>query len=70
MNKRVRRFLLIGVVLYAGFLAWFFFGIKPNMEAKWTPADMYNEVGDCSSTTTSAPPAADPWASRPPDRSA
>lgn len=59
MNKRVRRFLLIGVVLYAGFLAWFFFGIKPNMDAKWTPADMYNEVGDCSSTTTSAPPAAD-----------
>ena len=29
------------------------------MDAKWTPADMYNEVGDCSSTTTSAPPAAD-----------
>ena len=51
--------MLIGVVLYVGFLLWFFLGIKPGMNAKWTPADMYNEVGDCSSTTTSAPPAAD-----------
>lgn len=59
MNKSLRRFLLIGVVLYVGFLLWFFLGIKPGMNAKWTPADMYNEVGDCSSTTTSAPPAAD-----------
>ena len=59
MDKSLRRFLLIGVVLYVGFLLWFFLGIKPGMNAKWTPADMYNEVGDCSSTTTSAPPAAD-----------
>ena len=59
MNKSLRRFLLIGVVLYVGFLLWFFLGIKLGMNAKWTPADMYNEVGDCSSTTTSAPPAAD-----------
>ena len=59
MDKSLRRFLLIGVMLYVGFLLWFFLGIKPGMNAKWTPADMYNEVGDCSSTTTSAPPAAD-----------
>jgi hypothetical protein len=59
MSKRLRRFLLIAVVLYIGFLAWFFWGIKPGMNAKWSPSAMYNEVGDCSSTTTSAPPAAD-----------
>ena len=59
MHTSLRRFLLIGVVLYVGFLLWFFLGIKPGMNAKWTPADMYNEVGDCSSTTTSAPPTAD-----------
>ena len=59
MDKSLRRFLLIGVMLYVVFLLWFFLGIKPGMNAKWTPADMYNEVGDCSSTTTSAPPAAD-----------
>ena len=29
------------------------------MNAKWSPSDIYNEVGDCSSTTTSAPPSAD-----------
>lgn len=59
MNKSLRRFLLIGVVLYVGFLLWFFLGIKPGMNAKWSPSDIYNEVGDCPSTTTSAPPAAD-----------
>ena len=59
MSKRLRRFLLIAVVLYIGFLAWFFWGIKPGMNAQWSPSAMYNEVGDCSSTTTSAPPAAD-----------
>ena len=46
-------------MLYVGFLLWFFLGIKPGMNAKWTPADMYNEVGDCTSTTTAAAPAAD-----------
>ena len=51
--------MLIGVVLYIGFLAWFFWGIKPGMDTKWSPSSMYNEVGDCSSTTTSTPPAAD-----------
>ena len=59
MSKRLRRFLLIAVVLYIGFLAWFFWGVKPGMNAPWSPSAMYNEVGDCSSTTTSAPPAAD-----------
>lgn len=59
MNRSLKRFLIIGVLLYVGFLAWFFLGIKPNMNAKWSPSDIYNEVGDCSSTTTSAPPAAD-----------
>ena len=59
MNKSLRRFLLIGVVLYIGFLAWFFWGIKPGMDTKWSPSSMYNEVGDCSSTTTTTPPAAD-----------
>ena len=59
MSKRLRRFLLIAVVLYIGFLAWFFWGVKPGMNASWSPSAMYNEVGDCSSTTTSAPPAAD-----------
>ena len=59
MNKSLRKFLLIGVVLYVGFLFWFFLGIKPGMNAKWSPSDIYNEVGDCPSTMTSAPPAAD-----------
>lgn len=59
MSKRLRRFLLIAVVLYIGFLAWFFWGVKPGMNASWSPSAMYNEVGDCSSTTTSAPPTAD-----------
>jgi hypothetical protein len=59
MNRSLKRFLIIGVLLYVGFLAWFFLGVKPNMNAKWSPSDIYNEVGDCSSTTTSAPPAAD-----------
>ena len=56
MSKRLRRFLLIAVVLYIGFLAWFFWGVKPGMNDPWSPSAMYNEVGDCSSTTTSAPP--------------
>lgn len=59
MSKRLRRFLLIAVVLYIGFLAWFFWGVKPGMNDPWSPSAMYNEVGDCSSTTTSAPPTAD-----------
>ena len=60
MSKRLRRFLLIAVVLYIGFLAWFFLGVKPGMNAPWSPSAMYNEVGDCSSTTTTAaPPTAD-----------
>ena len=59
MSKRLRRFLLIAVVLYIGFLAWFFLGVKPGMNAPWSPSAMYNEVGDCSSTTTAAPPTAD-----------
>lgn len=59
MNKSLRKFLLIGVVLYVGFLAWFFLGVRPSLNAKWSPSDIYNEVGDCASTTTSAPPAAD-----------
>lgn len=59
MSKRLRRFLLIAVVLYIGFLAWFFWGVKPGMNDPWSPFAMYNEVGDCSSTTTSAPPTAE-----------
>lgn len=59
MSKRLRRFLLIAVVLYIGFLAWFFWGVKLGMNDPWSPSAMYNEVGDCSSTTTSAPPTAD-----------
>ena len=59
MSKRLRRFLFIAVVLYIGFLAWFFWGVKPGMNDPWSPSAMYNEVGDCSSTTTSAPPTAD-----------
>ena len=59
MSKRLRRFLFIAVVLYIGFLAWFFWGVKPRMNVPWSPSAMYNEVGDCSSTTTAAPPTAD-----------
>ena len=57
MNIRLRRFLLIAVLLYVGFLAWFFYGIKAGLRNEWHPSDMYNEVGDCSSTTASVPAA-------------
>ena len=57
MNIRLRRFLLIAVLLYVGFLAWFFYGVKAGLRNEWHPSDMYNEVGDCSSTTASVPAA-------------
>ena len=55
----MRRFLFIGAIVYRGFLCWFFLKLNKGLKDEWHPSSIYNEVGDCSSTTTSAPPAAD-----------
>ena len=55
----MKRFLFIGAILYIGFLCWFFLKLNRGFKDEWHPSDIYNEVGDCSSTTTVSPPAAD-----------
>ena len=56
MNVQLRRFLILGALLYIGFLSCFFYGINTNLKDKWSPSDMYNQVGDCPSTTVAAAP--------------
>ena len=56
MNVQLRRFLILGALLYIGFLSWFFYGVNTNLKDKWSPSDMYNQVGDCPSTTVAAAP--------------
>ena len=56
MNVQLRRFLILGALLYIGFLSWFFYGLNTNLKDKWSPSDMYNQVGDCPSTTVAAAP--------------
>jgi hypothetical protein len=55
----LRRFLLIGAVLYVAFLCWFFLKLNAGQKDEWHPSDIYEEVGDCTSITTAAAPAAD-----------
>ena len=47
MNIQLRRFLLVGSILYLIFLGWFFFVFQSGMKNNWRPSDIYNQVGDC-----------------------
>ena len=59
MNIQLRRFFIIGAFLYIAFLSWFFYELNSNSKEVWRPSTMYNEVGDCPTTTTTAAPTAD-----------
>lgn len=59
MNVQLRRFFILGAFLYVAFLSWFFYELKSNSKEVWRPSVMYNEVGDCPSTNTTAAPTAD-----------
>ena len=59
MTFKVKKYILIGALVYLGFLGWYFQDSQYLLDIPWHPSDIYHQVGDNSTTTASAVPSSD-----------
>jgi len=59
MELKVKKYILIGAIIYLGYIGWYFQNNQGLIGIPWHPSNVYKEVRDVPTTNASTTPTAD-----------